>query len=144
MPAGPSHMLLGQSGCGVTCDMDSGGSRGGGQREGEPSSETELSSAGAQPDAESDRIPEKGKWGNSAHPTATVMRGLSYAEMWSLARGLCSTFPELLMEKFKSGEFLTLIYRVDPWRTNLLIDLLATYLSSTLGQVYKEKDTAPT
>lgn len=24
------------------------------------------------------------------------------------------------------------------------IDLLATYLSSTLGQVYKEKDTAPT
>lgn len=25
-----------------------------------------------------------------------------------------------------------------------VIDLLATYLSSTLGQVYKEKDTAPT
>lgn len=140
MFVGFSYMFLGQFGCGVIRDMDFGGSRGGGQREGELFLEIEFFSVGVQFDVESDRILEKGKWGNSVYFIVIVMRGFSYVEMWSLVRGLCSIFFELLMEKFKLGEFLILIYRVDFWRINLFIDLLVIYLFFILGQVYKEKD----
>ena len=42
-------------------DTGSGGSRGGGGREGEPRSETELSSTVTQPDAESDKARERAR-----------------------------------------------------------------------------------
>lgn len=76
----PSHspVLLGQSGCSLTRDMDSGGSRGGGGRAGEPFSETGLCRAVILSDTERDRNPEKGKCAEWCPSTAMLMRGLDF------------------------------------------------------------------